>query len=89
MREARGKFFAAVIPFIDYFCAEANCPLHMPQVRVDDERNHASAVDYASPYLEVTINPHTNQIFLETQPVYAMSRKGRNSGSGVQKRTVT
>jgi hypothetical protein len=79
--QARRKFQAAVLPFLDYLSYVADCPVIVAMLRVEDPKNDQISMEYVSPYRKTTINPHTANLFSELAPVYAMYREAKNSYS--------
>ncbi|MEM4989236.1 methylamine utilization protein MauJ [Collimonas sp. H4R21] len=83
--DARNKFLAAVLPFLDCITYHADSPLFITSVRIEDIKNQRITIDYIAPYRHSTVNPHTGSPFLELLPVYAMYREAKNSSSDFYK----
>lgn len=79
--EARHAFIRAALPFLDHLVYVANCPLFVVSLRIEDQKNHRTTLDYISPYRKATLNPHIGELFIELGPVYAMYREAKNSSS--------
>jgi hypothetical protein len=84
-KEARAIFLKGVLPFVDHLVFLTNSPLFIASLRVEDLKNHRTALDFISPYRSATVNPHEGEAFLELGPVYAMYREAKNSTSDFYK----
>lgn len=83
--EAKQKFRAAVLPFLDYLSYISNCPIIIGIVRVEDTKNDLISIEYVSPYRKTVVNPHNANLYTELSPVYAMYREAKNSHSDFYK----
>lgn len=83
--EAKQKFRAAVLPFIDYLSYISNCPIIIGMLRVEDTKNDRISIEYVSPYRKTVVNPHNANLYTELAPVYAMYREAKNSHSDFYK----
>lgn len=57
-KEARAIFLRGVLPFLDHLVFLTNSPLFISSLRVEDLKNHRTALDFISPYRSATVNPH-------------------------------
>ena len=83
--EAREMFLEALLPFLDYLCYKADCPVVVATVKIEDAKNNLKTIEYISPYRDVTINPHYSEFLDEMAPVYALYREAKNSNSDFYK----
>jgi hypothetical protein len=83
--EAKQKFRAAVLPFLDYLSYISNCPIIIGMIRVEDTKNDRISIEYVSPYRKTVVNPHNANLYTELAPVYAMYREAKNSHSDFYK----
>lgn len=79
--EARGKFFAAVLPFLNHLSYVANCPVEVATIRVEDGKNEITHLECVIPFKRVTVNPHESRLYNDMAPVYAMYREAKASHS--------
>jgi hypothetical protein len=85
VQAARDVFIRAVLPFLDVLTFQANAPLFVATIRIEDMTNERTAIEYVAPYRPVIINPHISEIEPELDPVYAMYREAQNSNSDFYK----
>lgn len=67
--------------FLDHLCYIRNLPVFISAVRVEDVSNHRTSLVYTSPFRPAVVGNPANQMPIEMQPVYAMYREARNTGS--------
>jgi len=79
--EAKALFLKGFLPFLDYHAYLANCPVVLDTLRIEDETNLCTSIEYVSPYRRVTINSHGKMLQNELLPVYALYRDAKNSRS--------
>lgn len=79
--EARSKFFAAALPFLDHLSYVVNCPVEVATIRIEDGKNEITHLECVIPFKRATVNPHESLLYNEMIPVYAMYREAKNSHS--------
>lgn len=79
--EARHTFLRLVFPFLDRMVYLTNAPLFIETIRIEDTQNGVTTIDYVAPYRKSIVNPHSGQVQIELDPVYAMYREAKNASS--------